>query len=136
MDWQATLVVNLIDAFLVCGVDDLESGKVVVRRSVVDGHCTHTILVNQSLGIENQNHIHKQSPCIAMPGDDMKGKLAGVFVNLLRKVGILVQHGLDHRPVLLLDVTEQFGLAGINNFAAGNRPTWRLGLLWRSLSLC
>ena len=66
----------------------------------------------------------------------MKGKLAGVFVDLFRKVGILVQHGLDHRPVFLLDVTEQFGLAGIDDLSAGNRPTWRLGLLRRSLSLC
>mmetsp|Transcript_12675 Transcript_12675/g.30128 ORF Transcript_12675/g.30128 Transcript_12675/m.30128 type:complete len:340 (-) Transcript_12675:1636-2655(-) len=135
MNRQAALVVDLVDTLLVCSVDDLESRKVIMRRSVMDGHRTHSVLMNQGLGIQNQNHVNEQSPSVAVSCDDVQRKLAGILVDLLRKVGVLIQHRLDHGPILLLNVAEQLGLADINDFSAGNRSARRFGFLRRGLSL-
>mmetsp|Transcript_28965 Transcript_28965/g.85683 ORF Transcript_28965/g.85683 Transcript_28965/m.85683 type:complete len:272 (+) Transcript_28965:2039-2854(+) len=111
VDRQTALVVHVVDALLVSGVNDLQSGEVIVGRSVVYRHGPHLVPVDEGLGVQHKSHINEERPSVAMSGDHVKGQFSRLLLHSLGQLRRLVQHALDHRPILVANAAvELLGL--------------------------
>mmetsp|Transcript_40558 Transcript_40558/g.84413 ORF Transcript_40558/g.84413 Transcript_40558/m.84413 type:complete len:221 (+) Transcript_40558:2340-3002(+) len=118
-----------VDALSISAVDNLKRSEIVMSCRVVDRKCPHVILMDKCLGVKDKGHVNKQSPRSIVTSDLVESQLPCLHIGCFCELWTFVQDTFHHRPVLVLDFTEQCfkgrSICDVDNLPLGlNRRSW------------